>query len=307
MPHIPLIASDGAHNDAIRVLITGFGPFASYSENPSWLAVKKLHNIILETQSATVPVTFGSQEVLAGGENPAEGPRSIHVTALEVPVKYSAVLSTVPGLHARPPILPPLSDARGSRGPPPPPDGYDFVLHVGAGRKGNLRAEKLGHKLGYSMPDVGGEFAPVVPGGSAPSHGDKAGARTEAAEAFERARIGFEGKGNVVRGFGEGYEQFDEDLRTAVDVDELVERLKEIGVEQIEPSTDAGHYLCDFIYYCSLAEAERTREKVSGGSPKSKSTKVLFIHCPPVGEPLTTEYVANALKRVVVSVCGNSV
>ena len=62
---------------------------------------------------------------------------------------------------------------------------------------------------------------------------------------------------------------------------------------------DAGHYLCDFIYYCSLAEAQRN------GKPfeKDKSTKVLFLHCPPVDQPCSTEEVVETIKRIVVWVC----
>jgi hypothetical protein len=61
---------------------------------------------------------------------------------------------------------------------------------------------------------------------------------------------------------------------------------------------DAGHYICDFIYYCSLAEAKRTATR------KGKGSKVLFLHCPPVGQPLTSEEVAEAIRRVIVWVCG---
>jgi len=87
---------------------------------------------------------------------------------------------------------------------------------------------------------------------------------------------------------------------------------------------DAGHYLCDFIYYCSLAEARRSRSAASGSSyPTSyqstyssatepydphkkriKTTQVLFLHCPPVGQPLGTEEVTDAIRKIVVWVCG---
>ena len=58
-------------------------------------------------------------------------------------------------------------------------------------------------------------------------------------------------------------------------------------------SSDAGHYLCDFIYYGGLAESER--QAASGG----KQTKVLFVHCPPVDNDLSTEYVVEALKALI--------
>jgi len=61
---------------------------------------------------------------------------------------------------------------------------------------------------------------------------------------------------------------------------------------------DAGHYLCDFIYYCSLAEAKRIEK------PNEKRTQVLFLHCPPVNQPLSTEDVTDAIKRIIVWTCG---
>ncbi|EJD02569.1 peptidase C15, pyroglutamyl peptidase I-like protein [Fomitiporia mediterranea MF3/22] len=305
MPHIPLVVSDGVHKHALRVLITGFGPFANYKENPSWLAVRELNNVLLEPSSLAQPVTLEHQQVYSD-----EDSRPIHVTTLMVPVTYSAVLSTVPNLHARPPNLPipPGDDIDKPLSTDPPPDGYDLIIHVGAGRTGNLRIEKLGHKYGYDMPDVDSKFAPevqVLNGGDAEERDEakRAGGTEDAAEVFERARVAAEKKSSSLRGFAEGYEPFDEELKTDVDVDKLVEDLKHLGVDQIEASTNAGRYLCDFIYYCSLAEAQRTREAQSSSG---KATKVLFVHCPPVDKPLNSEYVTEALKCITMSVCGRS-
>ena len=63
------------------------------------------------------------------------------------------------------------------------------------------------------------------------------------------------------------------------------------------PSIDAGLYLCEFINYCSLAEAKRA----ASGDQKAKPT--LFLHCPPVGQPLGTEDVTGMLQKVVSWVC----
>ena len=38
----------------------------------------------------------------------------------------------------------------------------------------------------------------------------------------------------------------------------------------MRPSEDAGHYLCDFIYYSSLAEVWKRKER----------KRVLFLHVP---------------------------
>lgn len=62
---------------------------------------------------------------------------------------------------------------------------------------------------------------------------------------------------------------------------------------------DAGHYLADYMYYCSLAESRRNVKPYE----KKRSTQVLFMHCPPVGQPLSTEDVTEAIKRITVWVC----
>ena len=69
---------------------------------------------------------------------------------------------------------------------------------------------------------------------------------------------------------------------------------------------DAGHYLCDFIFYCSLAESKRgitPQEKFKERSTPTKTTPVLFMHVPPVDQPLSTEQVTEAIQRIVVWVC----
>ncbi|KIJ18784.1 hypothetical protein PAXINDRAFT_71146, partial [Paxillus involutus ATCC 200175] len=100
------------------------------------------------------------------------------------------------------------------------------------------------------------------------------------------------------RGFGKGYESFPEEIYTDIDVEKLVHHLKKSGVEQIYSSLDAGHYLCDFIYYCSLAESRRSTPKTD-----KPTTKVLFLHCPPVDQPLSTEEVTVAIKKSIMWLC----
>ncbi|KAI4523461.1 peptidase C15, pyroglutamyl peptidase I-like protein [Schizophyllum commune Tattone D] len=229
-----------------RVLVTGFGPFRQYKDNPSWLAVRTLHDTVIHTSAAPAHHPHAPP--------PAFEP--IHITALEVPVVYDAVLSIVPGLHAAPPVLPPgLSDDF----PPPPDDGYSLIVHVGVSGSGPLRLETFGDKTGYNKPDHEGKLANIVEGTRS------------------------------TRGFAdERYASFQERLRIAIKPELLSERCAEDGINLV-PSTDAGHYLCDFILYCSLAES-----KLSG-----KAIPVLFIHCPPVDEPLSTAEVADGLKSVV--------
>lgn len=66
----------------------------------------------------------------------------------------------------------------------------------------------------------------------------------------------------------------------------------------MRPSTDAGHYLCDFIYYCSLASSVHCRDQ------HGESSRSLFLHCPPVNSPMSTEEVTRAVREIIVWACG---
>ncbi|KAF8171648.1 hypothetical protein BJ912DRAFT_995304 [Pholiota molesta] len=262
--------------NAFRVLVTGFGPFSQYLVNPSWRAVEPLQNTILHTEihakSASLPTTSATPSVSINSH-----PRPIHITTLQVPVAYDDVIAIVPGLHARPPTLP--ADAPPECAPPPLIN-YDFVFHLGVAGRGPLRMERQGHKLGYHMRDS----KAITAGPSS-------------AENIERERLGMdmvEVGGDTLarptRGFGASYENFPDEIPTDID---------KSGVEQIYTSMDAGHYICDFIYYCSLAEVRRSTKPYE----KRRHTQVLFLHCPPVGKPLSSEEVTDAIKRIVVWVC----
>lgn len=192
------------------------------TENPSWRAVAPLHNTVIHTDSAL-----------------------IHVTAIgPVKVTYSTVLALLPGLHARPPKLPsPDSEDVPMPRPVivPPPEGYDFIFHLGAGRNGALSIEQVGHKSGYGNPGVDGKMAPVIATSTKPRE-------FSAADHFETERIrqnaGGQPSENVgadpdpdsLRGFAEGYECFPEELRTEVDVPGLIEHLKQQGETVSTPS-----------------------------------------------------------------------
>ncbi|KLO16061.1 peptidase C15, pyroglutamyl peptidase I-like protein [Schizopora paradoxa] len=351
MPSVPLVVPGDKNKDVIRVLATGFGKFRGYEtkENPSWLAVSQLHNLVLEPDESTKPVTLSQREVLDAGVGEGDGRRSkrlekpIHITALKMPVTYEAVLSSVPGFHARPPVLalPPGSDSTydlSLSGPPPPDDGYDFILHVGVGRRGGLKIEQLGHKYGYYQADADGKLAPIVPseedapgdGDEQRSSDDRNAKKIEAT--MERSRkaddlkkhllnnnvrpedfgadaneniLFFNGQARLVtkrepkveRGFAKGYEVFADELHTDIDTHALVDHLHEQDYKLVQPSNDAGRYLCDFIYYCSLAEQKRAQQTRDG---VGKKTKVLFVHCPPVGEQLSVDEVIDGLKRIIV-------
>ena len=166
--------------------------------------------------------------------------RAIHISTLQIPVVYEAILETVPGLHARPPILP---DSMPPDCLPPPKTSYDFMFHIGVAGRGPLRLERVGHKLGYHMKDATGKLAALVR--STPkdfSRRDHTNSLSFAAENAERERLGMDpmetqtsvGGDSIIRatrGFGPAYETFPDDITTDIDVSKLVQELRRSGVE----------------------------------------------------------------------------
>lgn len=69
--------------------------------------------------------------------------------------------------------------------------------------------------------------------------------------------------------------------------------------------------MCDFLYFCSMAEAhkraEREEEQARGGGalgvPCRRRTPVIFVHCCPHNDPYSTADVASTLKEIVLWVC----
>lgn len=284
-----------------HVLVTGFGPFSRYSVNPSWLAVNPLHNTILKVDIPLEPVPPVDPS-LTNLEAPLTASREIRITAVEVPVTYDAVLSIVPGLHARPPVLPPSSDPLLPT-PFSPLGGFDLFFHVGVIGRGSLRMERVGHKFGYNMKDAAGSLAPIVR--VSREEGNQPPVAQNMDISHFRDTIDYnvpspvDGSETPKRGFGKGYELFAEEIYTDVDVEKLVHHLKICGFDQIYTSMDAGHYLCDFLYYCSLAESKRSTKN----DKSTPASQVLFLHCPPVGLPLSTEEVTEAIRKSIMWLC----
>ena len=190
--------------------------------------MKQLQNTILHTDVPSDITTQGDRR------------RPIHISTLQVPVVYESVLETVPGLHARPPILP---ESVPSDCLPPPKTSYDFMFHIGVAGRGPLRLERVGHKLGYHMKDATSKLAALVR--STPkdfSRRDHHDALSLAAENAERERLGmdlmeaqtFIGGDSIIRatrGFGPAYETFPDEITTDIDVSKLVQELRRSGVE----------------------------------------------------------------------------
>ena len=80
-------------------------------------------------------------------------------------------------------------------------------------------------------------------------------------------------------------------IKTKVDVQHVVTHVMTAQTEvKVSFSTDAGRYLCDFIYYTSLHH---------GDAP------AIFIHVPPLNEPYTSAQIASALKLIIETILAN--
>jgi hypothetical protein len=204
--------------------------------------VKPLHNVVVTPDSLSSPITVDGKAITL--EDRTGESRPIHITAIEVPMTYEAVLNTVPGLHARPPVLP-VDKTRTFVDTPA--SGYDLIFHVGVAGRGPLRMERLGHKLGYHMKDASGKLATIVQ--SSPKDNPGPDDRL-LAENIERERLGMEivespggeTTARPTRGFGAGYDSISDELMTDIDVLRLVQDLKRSGTEvsQLHTATTRG-------------------------------------------------------------------
>ena len=204
-------------------------PFYRYTEdhNPAWLAVEPLTNSIIEDEQNNV--------------------RPIHVSTLQIPVSYQSVMDVVPLLHQHPPVFhPSIADQAAANHVARPQKGYDFILHVGVAGRGALRVERVAHKFGYNMKDIYGRQAPVVetapvavepddpgdvPAGVlhiAPPQGDSQ--QIELAEPPEPTPVE---PIRPKRGFGPGYENFQEEVYSDVNINNLIRNMKQQGFEDV--------------------------------------------------------------------------
>ncbi|KAH8179976.1 pyroglutamyl peptidase domain-containing protein [Sarocladium implicatum] len=122
--------------------------------------------------------------------------------------------------------------------------GYDAVIHIGmAGPRSIYQIERRGHRDGYKSKDVDGKML-----------GDQ------------------DEEGNHVEGWY--WEGMPEELQTELDIEDILKRWREHSPKdaQLRISEDAGHFLCDFIYYSSLSHLYAHHP----GKPR----KVLFMHVP---------------------------
>ncbi|BGP33209.1 hypothetical protein JCM10296v2_005003 [Rhodotorula toruloides] len=124
-----------------RVHITGFGPFRDVTLNPSWEAVRPLHDTTLSTEplpAAHPPIDPPSPR------NPS---RPIHFSASFLPVEYDAVARLATAIQEA-----------GPNGDTP-----DLVVHVGVSSQDRqIRLEQRARKYGYNSTDAADKLADVA-------------------------------------------------------------------------------------------------------------------------------------------------
>ena len=80
-------------------------------------------------------------------------------------------------------------------------------------------------------------------------------------------------------------------LETSFDVQALSEKVSSSNPDiRVEISSDAGRYLCDFIYYTSLHVSQ---------------APVLFVHVPELNKPYSVQQLASALKSIIETLLEN--
>jgi len=118
----------------------------------------------------------------------------------------------------------------------------DYAIHIGmaSGRK-FYSVERRGHRNGYMMRDVDNEFL-----------GDAERRKQEQEKWI--------------------WHGLPEELLSSVDVDDVWRRWRTALPDiDVRVSEDAGRYLCDFIYYSSLAYLTKEKEE---------ERRVVFLHVP---------------------------
>ncbi|KAH8884533.1 putative pyroglutamyl peptidase type I [Thozetella sp. PMI_491] len=216
-------ADDTARRE-LTVLVTGFGPFKKeFPLNPSWAIAEQLPEYL--------------PSVRAKGPHASSAPRLPPVRILVHPEPIRVNYMTVREL------VPTLWDLEGKRGQPK----IDIAVHIGmAGPELEWQLERRGHRDGYALKDVDGEFL------------------------RDQNRKLKEGKNWV-------WDGVPAELLTDVNVEDVFARWKKYSPDDldIKISEDAGRFLCDFIYFSSLAHLYKAEQK----------RNVVFLHVPANVEP----------------------
>ncbi|KAF9284616.1 hypothetical protein BGZ68_004554 [Mortierella alpina] len=246
--------------DKVKVVLTGFEPFGRHLTNPSWLSVQPLHNTILE-----LPAPSPSKE------NAHHKATKAFLVCQELPVEYRKVPELVPELHNKhtrklASIVPRGEKATGGEQEEEEEEGEflkTYYVHVGVGHDGHTAIETQAHRTGYGAPD-NSQWSPESK--------DESPVKKETWSADPDV------------------------LTTTVDTAALAEYLKAEKGWICQQSLDAGHYLCEYTFYLSMAERHR---RIVAGEEGEDERACLFVHLPSVGNPYSLEELQQFVKDMI--------
>ncbi|KAE8144229.1 hypothetical protein BDV25DRAFT_167335 [Aspergillus avenaceus] len=229
----PLSSTDP---EEVSVLVTGFGPFKTNLVNASYLIASSL------------PQAFDFPSSSVEGSAPSPRRVSIHVHPAAIPVAYSTVRTIVPE------ILEDYAKSHGGRRP-------DIVIHMGiAATRSYYSVETQAHRDSYHLSDVKGRIgyedgemlwrALKLPPVLRPGH------------AMEWPRLPNADEDPLLQPY----------LHPQPPNDDLLAAWKSFAPSgtDVRISDDAGRYLCEFIFYTSLAQALQ----------EGQHRNVVFFHVP---------------------------
>ncbi|KAL1837926.1 hypothetical protein VTJ49DRAFT_3246 [Mycothermus thermophilus] len=240
----------------INVLITGFAPFKrDYPVNPSWEIARSLPDWLPPLRAKTATTTSTSSPP------PVEIPPVRLLThPAPIRVNYKTVRALVPRLWDGDGDAP---SSGGEKEEDKRPQ-IDLALHIGmAGPRLFYSIERRGHREGYKMQDVDGEYLSDRPEEEEEEDDDLP-------EEEDGERGGEEeGERRKKRWIWAGLPK---ELLSDLDVEDVLRRWRGHSPKHMDLriSEDAGRYLCDFIYFSSLAHLYKAGRRRS----------VLFLHVP---------------------------
>ncbi|KAF9118975.1 hypothetical protein BGW39_000703, partial [Mortierella sp. 14UC] len=240
-------------SDKVKVVLTGFQPFAHHLTNPSWLSVQPLHNTVLDLP-----------EFPAAKQSPKHHKATkAFITCQELPVEYQKVPGLVPELHLKHSrtitkdgkIVEVEVDEFKQDEEKEEAEEYlkTYYIHVGVGRDGHTALETQAHRTGYGGLD-NAKWTPS----------NKEGPPVLKEEWASDPDL----------------------LTTTVDTAALAEYLTTEKGWICQQSMDAGHYLCEYTFYLSMAERQR---RIAAGEEGEDERTCLFVHLPSVGNPYSLE------------------
>ncbi|KAL1846652.1 hypothetical protein Plec18167_004963 [Paecilomyces lecythidis] len=247
VPAIPTVTED------ISVLVTGFGPFKTHNVNSSWLVASSLPSMLVLPGKASSVTPEGG---------PAARQISIHTHPSPVPVSYSAVRSNVPE------IVDEYARVHNGRRP-------DLIIHIGlASTRNYWSVETLARRDDYRMGDVDGKVGYESGEKIWKEQGLPPLLRPGPADGRSLSRPATTMSTVVAPAITSTAPLVAPASRVSpypVD-DHFLEVWKSFAPagSDIRISHDAGRYLCEFIFYTSLAQALQ----------EGRDRSVVFFHVP---------------------------